>query len=194
MTDLHANANPVTAPIDPSTEQGVNSLIAQRGQSVVQNQVVAADAALGNASLIAQRGQSVVQNQVVAADAALGDLSIRMTKNIADEGKKQSKIVENAVADLIKPVKIPSPPLPDMSSITKRISTIFNSINTPDTTKLNQAISLGSVTRSSAEMDKFKNKKSSQIAAKSSLKISTLISLLSTVNSLRNMLQKKKQG
>ena len=58
--------------------------------------------------------------------------------------------------------------------------------------RLNQALGAATPVRSLAALDQFKKKRSAQVAAKSTAKISELIGLLATVNSLRNMLQKKK--
>jgi len=166
MTDFHSNANPVTAPTDPATEQGVNNLIKQDGLAA--------------------------KVKIESADAALGDAATRITQKIKDESVKQLKMVENQSAELIIPITIPTISLPDIGSITQRVGGVFNSIQTPDTTKLNAALDAAATVRSPAAMDQFKERKSGQVATKSSLKISQLISLLATVNSLRNMLQKKK--
>jgi hypothetical protein len=167
MTDFHTNANPVTAPLNSATEQGVDNLIRQDGAAVAKA-------------------------KIAGADAGLGDLALRITRKAKDEAKKPAKMLENRAASFIQPITIPTPTLPDIGSITQRVGGVFNSIQTSDTKKLNAALSAASTIRSSASMEKFKERKSGQVAAKSALKISELVALLATINSLRNMLQKKK--
>ena len=166
MSDPHAGGNAVETPLNSSTSQGVDNFIKQNPRDA--------------------------NNKLAAADTALAGAQTRITNRIADESKKQAQLAEARAANLIRPVKVPIPTLPSMSSITPAVNSVFKDVHTPDTDKLNQALGAATPVRSLAALDQFKKKRSAQVAAKSTAKISELIGLLATVNSLRNMLQKKK--